>query len=105
MQELSTPGSDAEFATEDSAITWGSGLFKVTEMNFKTLVTDFTKNLGRPDVCWFADPEAESIYIVDPAQCGWIACRDFNGPMGLICAVVVLFLLAAVIGFALYARQ
>ncbi|HEY2468490.1 MAG TPA: hypothetical protein VGI45_11735 [Terracidiphilus sp.] len=70
-----------------------------------TLTTDLTNNLGHFNPSLMVDSEGGFTHIVDPDQCGWIARRHFNGLMGVVYTFVVLCLLGAIVGFALYARQ
>jgi hypothetical protein len=69
------------------------------------LTTDLTKNLDQLNTGLMNDAREEFAHIIDPDQCGWIVRRHFNGLMGLIYVFVILFVLGAVVGFALYARQ
>lgn len=74
-------------------------------MNLETLVAQFTKSFDQLNIGLIVDPDGEFTHTVDPDQWGWIVPRHFNGPMGLIYASLALFILGAIIGFALYARQ
>jgi hypothetical protein len=74
-------------------------------MNLQKLTTGLTKSVDQLNTCLINDAKEEFAHIFDPDQCGWIVRRHFNGLMGLIYVFIILFLLSAVVGFALYARQ
>jgi hypothetical protein len=74
-------------------------------MNLKVLTTDLTKCFDQLNIGLIADPGAELAHVMNPDQCRWVIRRHFNGPTGLFYALVMLSILGAVIGFALYARQ
>jgi hypothetical protein len=105
VQKLFTSPGDVELTTENSAIIRGSKFPWETGMNLKTLKADFARNLDQLNAGLMTDAKKELGHIIDPAQCGLIVRRHFNGLMGVIYLFIILFLLSAVIGFALYARQ
>jgi hypothetical protein len=74
-------------------------------MTLEVFTTDLTKSFDHLNIGLIADPGAELTQIMNPNQCWWIIRRHLNGPAGLIYALVMLSILGAVIGFALYARQ
>jgi len=74
-------------------------------MNLNKLTTDLTKNVNELNTSLISDAKEEFAHIIDPDQCGRIVRRHFNGLMGLIYVFIILFILSAVVGFALYARQ
>ena len=105
LQELFGSCWDAEFVVENTAFTRGWDEPWEIHMNLKTLTTDLTNDMGRLNSSLMVDSEGGFTHIVDPDHCGWIVRHHFNGLIGVVYAFVVLCLLGAIVGFALYARQ
>ena len=71
-------------------------------MNLKTLEHDLSTNATHLKTDLLADLKAEGAHIADPAQCGNIVRRHFDGLTMTLLLFVALFIAAAVLGIFLY---
>ncbi len=70
-------------------------------MNFKTLEKDLVVNATQLHKDLIADMKAEGAHLADPAQCGSIVRRHFDGLTMTLLLFVALFLAAAALGIFL----
>ena len=74
-------------------------------MNLKTLEGDVAADAKRLKDTLVADVKAESAHIADPAQCGTIVRRHFNGLLFTLLAFTVVVIAVASGAFYFYTHR
>ena len=74
-------------------------------MDLKTLKEDLAANATHLQKDLVADIKAEGAHIADPAQCGNIVRRHFDGLTMTLLLFVALFVAAAALGIFLYTHR
>ena len=74
-------------------------------MNLKTLEGDVAADAKRLKDTLVADVKAEAAHIADPAQCGTIVRRHFNGLLFTLLAFTVVVIAVASVVFYFYTHR
>ncbi|GAC1516591.1 MAG: hypothetical protein NVS1B11_37720 [Terriglobales bacterium] len=74
-------------------------------MDLKTLEKDLAGNVTHLREDLVADIKAEAVHIADPAECGNIVRRHFDGLTTTLLLFVALFIGAAAFGIFLYTHR
>ena len=74
-------------------------------MNLKTLEVDLAADAKHLKDNLVADVKAEAAHIADPAQCGTIVRRHFNGLLFTLLAFTVVVIAVASVAFYIFSHR